>query len=96
MMRDMGMDVQALRDAPVLDPVLSYYYDEFKELSRSRSYTHGFPLSIPISEIKAYCEFSGLDAIESEELRVYIRIFDDTWLGVKGEKSKKESEITTR
>ena len=88
------MDVPALRLAPVLDPYLGYYYECYQELSASRNYTHGYPLSIPISEIKAYCEFERLDETESRQMRMYVRMFDNIWLSIRAEAAKKEAEAS--
>jgi hypothetical protein len=86
-----GIVPQGLAESPTLPPHLSYYYDQFQELSKSRRYTYGEPLAIPISEIHAHCEFYRLDFIERQDLYCYIRLFDDNWLSIRAEKAAAEA-----
>lgn len=86
-----GIVPQGLTEAPSLPPHLSYYYEQFRELGKSRNYTYGEPLAIPISEIHAHSEFYRLDEAERHDLYLYTRLFDDTWLNVMAEKAKEEA-----
>ena len=53
----MGVTAQALKDRPELDYPQTFMYNMFNELSGSRGMSSVGPLGIPITEIKAYCEF---------------------------------------
>jgi hypothetical protein len=86
-----GVVPQGLADAPSLPPHLNYYYQQFQELGKSRRYTYGEPLAIPISEIHAHCEFYRLDEAERNDLYTYVRLFDDNWLEIRAEKSAAEA-----
>lgn len=86
-----GIVPQGLSEAPSLPPHLNYYYDQFRELGKSRNYTYGEPLAIPISEIHAHCEFHRLDEAERQDLYSYIRLFDDQWLEIRAEKAEAEA-----
>ena len=87
-----GIVPQGLAEAPTLPPHLNYYYQQFQELGKSRNYTYGEPLAIPISEIHAHSEFYRLDYAERHDLYMYIRLFDDTWLSIRAEKAEAESK----
>jgi len=66
---EMGIVPKALLTAPTLEPHLAYYYDQYQELARSRAYTEGQPLPIPVSELLAHCQLHQLSVTDSEELR---------------------------
>lgn len=86
-----GIVPQGLADPPSLPPHLNYYYQQYQELEKSRNYTYGEPLAIPISEIHAHCEFYRLDEAERHDLYMYVRLFDDKWLAVRAEKAREEA-----
>lgn len=94
-----GMDPQALRDRPVLDRVEAYYMEVFASLSDSRRHTYGQPVSIPLSEVLAYCQMFYIESImEREALVRAIRAMDNAYLAVlaqQAEQAKPASQKTS-
>jgi len=92
---EMGIVPKALLTAPTLEPHLAYYYDQYQELARSRAYTEGQPLPIPVSELLAHCQLHQLSVTDSEELREYVFMFDRIWLDVQYAKRAAAAKATS-
>jgi hypothetical protein len=73
-----GITSPALANKPSLDPVWTWYYDEYFLLSLDRSYEQGYPLAISTAAINTYCEFFGYK--DKLEFYRYMRIIDRAWL----------------
>lgn len=84
-----GMDPQALRDRPVLDVAQAYYVSVFWTLNSSRRFTYGQEVSIPVSEVMAYCQLMYIDSVqEREALLRAIQTLDRAFLKVSAENAK--------
>lgn len=77
-----------------MKPKLLYYRTAFIELTDSRPYTQsGSPLPIPISEIRAYCEFFGIETLrEKERLFRLVRAQDRAYIEYRHEQASKEGK----
>jgi hypothetical protein len=80
-----------LRDRPVLDYRQYHYYTAYQTLSRSRAVSMAGPLSIPMSEILAYCIMFQIDNLtERERILRFVSRLDSTYLDFVAEKQKKK------
>ena len=76
-----GRKAQALLDEPKLTMHEQYYLDAFNTLSLSRSTDFNGVGTIPLSEIKAYCDLLGITSLDEKQDLLYIVIScDDFYL----------------
>jgi hypothetical protein len=89
-----GIEPQALKNRPKLDPKLLYYRAVFSELSDSRNYSQsGQPMPIPISEYVSYCELFGISRqVERERLFKLVRAQDRAFVQHSAKQIKEQLE----
>lgn len=73
--RHLGVEIEE----PEMDARTQFWLSVFRHLSPSRNYTHGIAMSIPVSEIAAYCQFRPIPAAPDEVMHV-ISAMDDAYL----------------
>lgn len=87
------MTPPSLASRPVLDSRQIYYYNTFQRISRSRSASMAGALPIPISEIRAYCEFLEIHNVElKERILGHVINLDNTYLAYLDTKSKEDAK----
>lgn len=77
----MGITPKALLSRPALDQRQLFYYSIFTEISGDRGRTDMAPLPLTTFDIKAYCEFYGIDDLEQRaSIALQVKAMDRAYL----------------
>ena len=92
-----GITPRALENRPVLDNRLSFFYGEFQELHRGRTYsgTTGSPRPLALCDFVDYCEFNNVSRNDQIWMWDVIKLFDQAWLEEFTKKQKLEQDSAT-
>lgn len=83
------------KEAPEIDARTEFWLGVFRRLSPSRQYTHGIAVNIPVSEMRAYCEFSPVAAAPDEFMYV-VGELDDAYLEHQAKKRERSSKTAKK
>ena len=73
-----GIVPKALLQKPELSDSLTWYYDEFNNLSHDRTLDQGHPTPLSTAQIREYCEFFEIES--RQEFHRMIRLIDRIYL----------------
>ena len=92
-----GITPHALKNLPVLDDRLSFFYREFLQLARERTYSEsGHPLKLRLGMFLDYCRFHSIDNAEARWMWNTVALLDDVWHDEVSKKSRSDAQTKSQ